>query len=44
MSDILDEIDKEYDEQVRKIDIKIAKDRNKKERESEKKKKETLAN
>lgn len=42
MSDILDEIDKEYDEQVRKIDIKIAKERNKKERESEKKKQETL--
>ena len=43
MSDILDEIDKEYDEQIRKIDIKIAKERNKKERESEKKKQETLS-
>lgn len=30
MSDILDKIDKEYDERIRKIDIKIAKERNKK--------------
>ena len=43
MSDILDKIDKEYDERIRKIDIKIAKERNKKERESEKKKQETLS-